>query len=393
MLMDMLNAMRHALKSRNIFVDILAIAFGMCSWLGVTSVYLQLPIILSTAPEAWTLASYLVLTVQLGNIGSFVYIVYQKYSPKKIADDLLIYITLAIGCIAAIGMAFFYQVTIDGHSIALLLFSFLLSLVGCVSMVLFMPYMGRFRECYIVSYMFGMALNGFLTSIIALIQGVGGAPECIQVKNPINGTITLEKYTPPPRFGTELYFILVFVIMVIGMIAFHLLNKLRMCKKEYASGTVGTGNVYQYDENADQLQGYKETVPDDVRHLSAFNYWFLILSIVCLNVLANGIFPGIATFAGLPYGYNIYHLCLTLAAIGNSVCGLLAVILPHNSIRVFRTLTVTQAILAIHIFYIATQSPSPPLQNTAFGSTLIVSLIYLIFSLVGWLVFSSLNLK
>lgn len=379
--MNIINAIRQTLSNRNIFVDTLAILFGMCSWLGVTSVYLQLPIIVSTAPEGWTLASYLVLAVQLGNVGSLVYVIYQKYSAKKIGDDILIYITLAVGCVAAIGMAFFYEVTIDKHSVALLLFTFLLSLVGCVSMVLFMPYMGRFRECYLVSYMFGMALNGFLTSLLALVQGVGGPSECIPVKNATDGTIILQKYTPPPLFGSKVYFLLVFVLMVIGTIAFHLLNRLSVCKKEYANGTIGSGNDYQYDENEDD---YEESIPDDVRHLSSFNYCFLILSIVSLNVLANGIFPGIVTYVGKPYGTSVYHLCVTLAAIGNAVCGLLAVILPHNSIRVFRFLTLTQAILAVYIFYIATQSPSPPLQNSAIGSILIVS-INLLLVLFYWL--------
>lgn len=373
--MDMINSIRQTLKRRNIFVDTLAILFGMCSWLGVTSVYLQLPIIVSTAPEGWTLASYLVLTVQLGNVGSLAYILYQKYSKKKIRDDILIYFTLAIGCVAAIGMAFFYSEVIDNHSVALLLFSLLLSFVGCVSMVLFMPYMGRFRECYLVSYMFGMALNGFLSSILALIQGVGGPTECIPVKNSTDGSIKLTKHTPDPRFDTRLYFLLVFVIMLIGTIAFILLNKLDVCKKEYARGTFGSGNEYHYDdENADNSE-YKENIPDDVRHLSSFNYCFLILAIVSLNILANGIFPGIVTYVGLPYGNNIYHLCVTLAAIGNPLAGLLAVILPHTSIRVIRILTLTQAILAVYILYIATQSPSPPLQHSVFGSILIVRVI------------------
>lgn len=134
--------------NRNIFVDALAILFGISSWIGVTSIFLQLPLIVSTAPEGWSLPSYIAITVQMGNIGSFAYVLYQKYSPKKIDDGLLIYIALLIGCVAAICMAFFYQVTfaIDGntqYSVALLMFTLLFALVGCVSSVLFMPYMGE----------------------------------------------------------------------------------------------------------------------------------------------------------------------------------------------------------------------------------------------------------
>lgn len=368
--MDGINVIRPTLKRRSIFVDTLAILFGICSWIGVTSVYLQLPIIVSTAPEGWSLPSYLVLTVQSGNIGSIVYVLYQRFSRNNVRDDILIYITLAIGCVAAIGMAFFYQVTIDGHSVALLIFSQLLSMVGCLSMVLFMPYMGRFRECYLVSYMFGMALNGFLSSVLALIQGVGGQSEC-QSNTLSDGSTTLTKYTPPPLFGTKLYFLLVFIITLIGTIAFILLNKLSVCKREYARGTIRNGNEFYYDESAGDSEHY-ENIPENVRNLSSSNYCFLILTIVSLNVLANGIFPGIVTFVGLPYGNKAYHLCVTLAAIGNPLAGLLAVILPHNSIRVIHMLTLMQAILATYIFYIATQSPSPPLKDSLIGSFLIV---------------------
>lgn len=145
---------------RNIFVDILSILFGISSWIGVTSTFLQLPLLISSAPEGWKLASYIVITVQMANIGSLAYVMYQKYSPKKIDDGLLIYITLSIGCVSAICMAFFYEHTIEingnPHSVALLIFTLMFALVGCLSSVLFMPYMGRFRECYLVSYMLGM---------------------------------------------------------------------------------------------------------------------------------------------------------------------------------------------------------------------------------------------
>lgn len=79
-----------------------------------------------------------------------------------------------MACIAAICMAFFYQTTavIGGqqHSVALLGISFFLALIGWTSSVLFMPYMGRFREIYLVTYMVGEGLSGFYTSILSLIQ-------------------------------------------------------------------------------------------------------------------------------------------------------------------------------------------------------------------------------
>lgn len=362
-------------QKRNIFVDALAILFGISSWIGVTSAYLQLPLIVeNNPPEGWSLPSYMVVSVQSANIVSLAYILYQKYSPKKINDGLLIYITLFIGCVAAICMAQFYDLTteVNGseHSVALLVFCFMFALVGCLSSVLFMPYMGRFRECYLVSYMLGMCLNGFLSSIMALIQGVGGPPQCI----PNNSTDGPEfvKYNSPPLFGIELYFIIVFVILVICSIAFVLLNNLRICRKEYAAGTIGIGNNYTYDKT-DESQEQDQPLPDDVAHLSLYNCVFLLIVVFDLSGFGNGILPGLITYFCLPYGNVTYHWAVALGAIAQPCAGLVAMFLPHTSIKVIRILSFIGTFLAVYIFYIATQSPNPPMQNLMIGSILIVS--------------------
>lgn len=363
------------LKKRNLFVDGLAILFGISSWIGVTSTYLQLPLIVNTAPEGWTLPSYIAITVQTANIGSFAYVLYQKYSSRKLDDGVLIYFTLLLGCVAAICMALFHQETIEifgnQHSVALLTFCLMLALVGCLSSVLFMPYCGRFRECYLVSYMFGMGLNGFLSSVLALIQGVGGPPECIP-NNSTDGPTFIEHY-PEPLFGIKLYFILVFAILVLSTIAFILLNNLEICKKEYAAGTIGMGNEYHYDKK-DEIQDNNQNVPDDVLHLSTFNYVFLTAAVVGLSGLGNGIFPGLMSYSCIPYGNVTYHFAVTLAQIANPCAGFIAMFMPHTSIRVIRFLSSIGSILAVFIFYTATQSPTPPLHDLLIGDILIVSI-------------------
>lgn len=364
------------LRKRNIFVDILSILFGVSSWIGVTSTYIQLPLLVTSAPEGWSLPSYIAITVQIANIGSFAYVLYQKYSPKKIDDGFLIYLTLTIGCIAAICMSFFYQYTVNiagtPYSIFLLLFTLMFALVGCLSSVLFMPYMGRFRECYLVSYMFGMGLNGFLSSVLALIQGVGGPPECIP-SNKTDGDF--DEYYPPPLFGIGLYFEFVFGILVTSTIAFILLNNLSTCKKEYAAGTIGMGNEYHYD-NKDDTDGRKQHIPDDVLNLSTFNYIFLMAAVVGLSGLGNGILPGLMSYSCLPYGNQIYHLSVTLAAIANPCAGFIAMFVPHTSIRVIRFLSFIGSIIAIYLFFIALQSPNPPFKHSVLGEILIVSILY-----------------
>ena len=54
---------------RNIFVDILAVLFGISSWISINGLWVELPLLVERLPEAWTLASYLSVIVQLANIG------------------------------------------------------------------------------------------------------------------------------------------------------------------------------------------------------------------------------------------------------------------------------------------------------------------------------------
>lgn len=370
--MDGVGLKSNAHQKRNLFVDALALLFGMSSWLGVTSSYLQLPLIVSTIPEGWSMPAYMTVVVQSSNIISFAYVFYQKYSPKKLNDGHLIYFTMAMGCITAMGMAFFYQstMTINGneHSVAYLIFVFLFATVGTVSSVLFLPFMGRFRECYLVSYMCGQGMNGLFTSILTLIQGIG-VPECITN----NGTTT--KYIPPARFGTQTFFILVFALLLISTIAFILLNNLDVCKKELAAGTVMEGNEYYY-ENEDKHDVATGEIPDNVLNLSTFNYVKLLLAMVLIGFFGNGIFPGLQSYSSLPYGFLIYHLVASLASIGNALGSFVAQFVSHTSIRILDFLIVIVIAIGVFIFYAAAKSPFPPFINTTFGPINMVNYLF-----------------
>ena len=58
---------------------------------------------------------------------------------------------------------------------------FCLSLVDCTSSVLYFPYMARFRETYMISFMIGEGCSGLIAALASLAQGVGGNPYCQNV--------------------------------------------------------------------------------------------------------------------------------------------------------------------------------------------------------------------
>lgn len=65
------------LGNRKITVDILAVLFGLGSWIGINGIYSQLPQ-LDTLPEGWNLAANIVVAVQFANLGPILYTLYTK---------------------------------------------------------------------------------------------------------------------------------------------------------------------------------------------------------------------------------------------------------------------------------------------------------------------------
>lgn len=56
-------------KQMSTLLFILVALFGMGSWIGVNSLWMELPLTISSLPEAWSLPSYLAVILQLANIG------------------------------------------------------------------------------------------------------------------------------------------------------------------------------------------------------------------------------------------------------------------------------------------------------------------------------------
>lgn len=135
---------------------------GIGSWIGINSLWIQLPLLVNVLPESWYLASYLVIIIQIANIGPLAYAIVQKVFP--IPDSFIIYVLLVVGVVAGFLMAFYYGITAvmfgQERSVVFFAIVFGFALVGCTSSVLFMPYFGRFRDIYLITYLIGEGLSG-----------------------------------------------------------------------------------------------------------------------------------------------------------------------------------------------------------------------------------------
>ncbi|XP_055853386.1 solute carrier family 52, riboflavin transporter, member 3-A-like [Episyrphus balteatus] len=367
-------------KNRNLIVDLLVIFFGIGTWVCVNGTYLQLPILVKTAPESWSLPSYLSLVVQMGNIGPIIYTLVQKLTGDRIKESIYIYVLLTTGTVSTILAAFFYDRTAvigeTEYSVALYIFMFCFALTACTSSVLFLPYMGRFKEIYLITYIFGEGLSGLIPSVVALIQGVGGSTQCT-----LNQTETgpvWEKYTPPPLFGTTEFLIIVFALMLCSCIGFLLLDRLQLAKKEYANVINTTGNSYTYEKD-------DKNAVEELKQISSSQYNFLLVLMTVIGFLANGMFTSIQSYSTMPYGNQAYHLTATLGVIANPVACFLAVFLPHTSLKSIISLSSISGLCTIYVLVTALMSPNPFLMGTWWGSTLVIAIWTLLTGLISYI--------
>lgn len=357
-------------------MDFLAVLFGIGTWIAANSIFVQLPLLVLRAPESWNLASYIVIMIQLANLGPISYGLMIKF--KNFNNRYFIYFLLGLSIISSICMILFHDISITifgaQRSGVLLILVFCFAVVGCTSSVLFMPYMGNFQEIYLITYLIGEGLSGFVPSVIALFQGVGGNTICI----PSNSTVHTKMipYTPPPRFGIETFFLIILSILITSFISFLILDRLynqekngkKLQKKSYLFKDP------ELDTNAPlkEIDAKPELTKANKSIISTMQYkgFLFLLGAICL--LSIGFFPAIMIYSALPYGNITYHLVVTLNSIANPIACFLAFFIPHTSTGNIIKMTVLTFPLIFYATLTSLMSPTPPLINHFVGELLVV---------------------
>ncbi|XP_066588731.1 solute carrier family 52, riboflavin transporter, member 3-A isoform X2 [Prorops nasuta] len=369
------------LSNRRLTVDVLALMFGLSAWIGINGIYVQLPLIINTAPEGWSLPAYMVMLVQFANLGPILYTLYIKYT-NWAHDNFIIYGLLAAATTTTFILAFLYTRTsiIFGgeHSTALLSLMFVTAIVGCTSSVLFMPYMRNYREIYLVSYLVGEGLSGFIPSLVALIQGVGGNVKCNDITKPGSDLLEFELQYPEPMFSTFVFFIFLGSLLFLSLLSFVGLNKLPVALGELV-----------------KLPGSMETLPTDTKAPPSYKtnagwtmpkhtYCYLLTLMAGVSCLGHGTLPSIQSFSCMPYGNLAYHLTVTLSAIASPLAMSLGFIIKNPKINILNGLTCLILIFSGFIYYLALKSPTPPLQDSWLGLLIVVVSWITVSGLIGF---------
>ncbi|CAH8626928.1 unnamed protein product [Heterobilharzia americana] len=170
--------------------------YGLGSWIVVNGLWVELPLLVNVLPEGWNLPAYLIVIIQIANVGPVLYVPLTKLfqsktngfcsrclqPPERIAN----YLILTIALISCLLLAQFWKTVIyipslktGYHSIGLFILALLASTVDCTSSVTFITYLNGMPQLYVGALHFGEAFSDLVPSVLALIQGVGPEPECI----------------------------------------------------------------------------------------------------------------------------------------------------------------------------------------------------------------------
>ncbi|MCL4130110.1 UNVERIFIED_CONTAM: hypothetical protein GTU68_047551 [Idotea baltica] len=364
------------MNQRNFLVDFLALSFGVGAWVSINGIWVELPILVEELPEGWSLPSYMSIVTQIANIGPIAYSLLRIFRPS-IKPVPFIYVILLIGCASSVLLAIFWDETsmIGGteRSTALLILVFFLAFVDCTSSVLYIPYMAVWRDVYLPSYLIGEGLSGFLPAVVALGQGVGGNSDCQNVSfvDNITGDVSwgLEAVPLDPNFSVDVFFYIIFAMMVASMLAFILLEKFPSIQGERSRDNISNTTL-----SLSNLDSSNSILSDNLIKPSMKRGTFVFLLIVQAwsSMLSNGFLPSIQSYSCGPYGNVAYHLAATLSALANPLAALCTMILPRAFPKLVGLLSLVGTGFASYIITTAVMSPSPPLMDYKSGSILIV---------------------
>ncbi|KAK7907012.1 hypothetical protein WMY93_015624 [Mugilogobius chulae] len=378
----------------SLLTHLLAVLFGMGSWVSINGLWVELPLLVPQIPEGWFLPSYLSVIIQMANVGPLFVTLMHRFHPGKLNEKAVIYSIIALGTVASLLLGFFWKETLVvaglHRSVALLVLTFFLAAVDCTSSVTFLPFMMQLKAEYLTTYYIGEGVSGLLPALVALVQGVG-VVHCINSTQIANLTsnkssFELQARYQPPNFSVEAFFFFLSAMMLVCLVAFILLNHHPAVARELPNGRYTNGvkakNKKKWPEQKAMLELYnKPTKRRSGFGTGAYSvvevvYIFVILAWV--NALSNVVLPSVQSYSCLPYGNNAYHLSATMAAVSNPLACFIALFLPIRSLVVMGALTVLGSGVGVYIMWMAVLSPCPLLVHGAWGGVIMV---------VAWVLF------
>ena len=346
------------------------------------TVWIELPLIVTSAPEHWTLPSILSLVISLANISPFLVIILRWKLGERFSEIPFIYSIIVVGIVACFSIGLFWNVTVfifdKQRSLPLLITVFSLAVLDCTSSLVFYDYMKRFKAKYLQAMFFGEGLTAVIPTFIAIIQGVGGEVQCLQN----NQTLTMEPVYSEPRFSVSIFFYLVTGIICISLSAFMILRFTSIIKLANAGHEIiKTNNDETHQtfltapENNSQIRKLSLSTPNS---MTKQQYYILQIFNIINSTFLFGFLPAIITYALLPYGQKAFYYCSVLYPLAFPLASFCAIFHPTISIFLLVICSIFGSLICSFIIFIAFQSPCPIWADTLHGAIFLISIWFFV---------------
>ncbi|CAF4235474.1 unnamed protein product, partial [Adineta steineri] len=327
-----------------VIVFILITIFALCQNIFFRSIDIELPVMVQELPEGWSLPA--IFNIVIG----------------------LICLALTWNKTTFIENKY--------HSVYFLFFTFVIYSCQYTGILLFLPYIGRYKLVMIRAFFLGDAISSGSLAGLAYAQN-SPKSECIPI-NQGNQTILIEKKSSL-TFSVETYFFIVSGMMLGSLICFLILSITKIGQNKINETDenkllIEEDNQVEEIENKENLMNKRQfNLSNDISYLFAM-FW------CCFTTY--GFLPGLQTYALLPYSPDIYQKTIigvevsyVFAQIFCAIFSKLTVVKYPKLVHIFNFIS---TILIVWICIIAKMSPCPPFINTPLLGGTISGLLYTI---------------
>ncbi|CAH8641120.1 unnamed protein product [Schistosoma mattheei] len=313
--------------------------YGLGSWIVVNGLWVELPLLVNVLPEGWSLPAYLIIIIQIANVGPMIYVPLTKFFQAKTngfcsrclqpPERLANYLILAVGLISCVLISQFWNsvayVSIlkpGYHSIGLFVLALFASIVDCTSSVTFITYLNGMPQLYVGALHFGEAFSDLVPSILALIQGVGSEPECINK----TGQVIHEHYRKT-NFILESN-------ANIHSISHNNLERFKSNEDQHISNDIFENiqnvDVSVLNHNEQAVQSHNDV---NITKQLGPNTFLSCLLIIYISASNYGFLPAIQSYSCAAYGSLTYHLAVTLSGSFSAAMTVLTTFLVNHYSR------------------------------------------------------------
>eukprot|EP00954_Amorphochlora_amoebiformis_P006462 507041-Amorphochlora_amoeboformis.AAC.2 len=156
-------SLRHVMEGGcRLFLPIMMTLLGIGSWIGVNGIYAELPFMIGSLPEKYSIAASLSIAIQVGNIGPLAYLGLRSRCDNRINPTIVIILIIGILCCGLLACFWDTTITLESGRRAsgpLLILGAGLAVLDCTSSLLFWPFAAHFPSSYITAMAFGEALR------------------------------------------------------------------------------------------------------------------------------------------------------------------------------------------------------------------------------------------